>query len=261
MEIYTNGRQQQELKRGTTKRILRVLVIIAMLCCVLSVAFFIFGHYSPGHTKTNPNGSESLVYSAPETIPDYSGDDYIVLNGGKPCFNQWDIENITGEHYSELDGLGRCGCAYAMLDRTMMPAEERGEIGQIKPSGWKQRKYEGIIDSNPPYLYNRCHLIAYALTGQNANEQNLITGTGYMNTEIMLPWEEQVMMYLDNSDDHVLYRVTPYFKGREILARGVELEAYSVEDKGESLCFHVFIYNVQPGIAIDYSSGESRPME
>lgn len=164
MEIYTNG-GHQELKRGTTKRILHVLVIITMLCCVLSVAFFIFNHHSPGHTKTNPNGSESLVYSGPETIPDYSGDDYIILNGGKPCFNQWDIDNIAGEHYSELDGLGRCGVAYAMLDRTMMPTEGRGEIGQIKPSGWKQRKYEGIIDSNPPYLYNRCHLIAHALTG------------------------------------------------------------------------------------------------
>ncbi len=261
MEIYPNDRQQQELKRGTTKRIVHVLVIVVMLCCVLSVAYFIFNHYSPGHTKTNPNGSESLVYSAPETIPDYSGDDYIVLNGGEPCFNQWDIDNITGEHYSELDGLGRCGAAYAMLDRAMMPTEERGEIGQIKPSGWEQRKYEGIIDSNPPYLYNRCHLIAHALTGQNANEQNLITGTRYMNAEIMLPWEEQVMMYLDNYDNHVLYRVTPYFKGRELLARGVEMEAYSVEDKGESLCFHVFIYNVQPGIVLDYSSGESRPSE
>ena len=254
-------RQRQDIRRKKLKRIIHFLIVIAVLCFVGSMAFFIFSHYSPGHTKTNLNGSESLVYSTPENIPDYSGYDYIVLNGGEPCFNQWDIDNITGEHYSELDGLGRCGVAYAMLDRTMMPTEGRGEIGQIKPSGWKQRKYEGIIDSNPPYLYNRCHLIAHALTGQNANEQNLITGTRYMNAEIMLPWEEQVMMYLDNSDNHVLYRVTPYFKGRELLARGVEMEAYSVEDKGESLCFHVFIYNVQPGIVLDYSSGESRPSE
>ncbi len=121
-----------------------------------------------------------------------------------------------------------------------------------------QEKYEGIVDSDPPYLYNRCHLIAYALTGQNANELNLITGTRYMNVAAMLPWEEQVMRYLDDSENHVLYRVTPYFKGSELLARGVEMEAYSVEDEGQGVCFHVFIYNVQPGIVLDYSTGKSR---
>ena len=138
-----------------------------------------------------------------------------------------------------------------------MPTEERGEIGQIKPSGWVQKKYEGIVDSQPPYLYNRCHLIAYALTGQNANEKNLITGTRYMNATTMLLWEEKVLRYLDKSDNHVLYRVTPYFKDKDLLARGVEMEAYSVEDRGKSLCFHVFVYNIQPGIGIDYLTGES----
>ena len=139
-----------------------------------------------------------------------------------------------------------------------MPTEERGSIGQIKPSGWVQEKYPGIVDSEPPYLYNRCHLIAYALTGQNANELNLITGTRYFNVEGMLPFEESVMRYLDKSDNHVLYRVSPYFKDDELLARGVEMEAYSVEDNGEGICFHVFVYNVQPGIELDYKMGESR---
>jgi DNA-entry nuclease len=208
-------------------------------------------------SKQNINGSSSIVSSDPDSIPEYSGDDYIVLNKGKPNFNEWDLENITGEYYSELDKLGRCGVAYAMLEQSMMPTEKRGEIRQVKPSGWVQEKYEGIVDSDPPYLYNRCHLIAYALTGQNANERNLITGTRYMNATTMLPWEKQVMKYLDNSENHVLYRVTPYFKNNELVARGVELEAYSVEDKGAGLCFHVFVYNVQPGIEIDYSTGES----
>ena len=202
--------------------------------------------------------SESTVIADPDSIPDYSGEDYVLLNDGKPNFNTWDIEHITGEYYSELDSLGRCGTAVAMLHHSMMPTEERGKIGQVKPTGWVQEKYEGIVDSNPPYLYNRCHLIAYALTGQNANERNLITGTRYMNVSIMLEWEKQVMRYLDDSDHRVLYRVTPYFKDRELLARGVEMEAYSVEDNGKGVCFHVFIYNVQPGIVIDYRTGESR---
>ncbi len=135
-----------------------------------------------------------------------------------------------------------------------MPTEERGDIGMIRPTGWKQEKYPGIIDSEPPYLYNRCHLIAYAMTGQNANEKNLITGTHYMNTEGMLPYEKMVLRYLDDHDDQVLYRVTPYFSESELLARGVEMEAYSVQDEGEGICFHVFVYNVQPGIIIDYQT-------
>ena len=144
-----------------------------------------------------------------------------------------------------------------MPDRSMMPAGVREDIGHIKPTGWVQNKYEGIVDSQPPYLYNRCHPIAYALTGQNANERNLITGTRYMNATTQLYWEKKVMRYLDDSDGHVLYRVTPYFKENELLARGVEMEAYSVEDRGKSLCFHVFVYNIQPGIVLDYATGEN----
>ena len=199
--------------------------------------------------------------STPENIPYYAGEAYIVLNDNRPIFNEWDIANISGEHYSNLDRLARCGTAVVMLHRSMMPTEERGEIGQFKPSGWNQVKYEGYVDSKPPYLYNRCHLIAYALTGQNANEKNLITGTRYMNATTMLPFEMEVMEYLDNSDNHVLYRVTPYFKDDELLARGVELEAYSVEDNGKGVSFHMFVYNVQPGIEIDYRTGESKLKE
>ena len=137
-----------------------------------------------------------------------------------------------------------------------MPNKKREDIGYIKPTGWRQRKYEGLVDADPPFLYNRSHLIARALTGQDANERNLITGTRYMNATTMLPWEEMVMRYIENSDFHVLYRVTPYFKGNELLARGVEMEAYSVEDNG-MLCYHVFVYNIQPGVDLDYATGKN----
>ncbi len=207
-----------------------------------------------GSASTAGSGSLSIVESDPGSIPDYSGEDYIVLNNGLPCFDQWDLENITGEHYSDLDSLGRCGCAYALLDRSMMPTQKREDIGHIKPSGWKQRKYEGLVDADPPFLYNRSHLIARALAGEEANEKNLITGTRYMNATTMLYWEEMVMRYIEDTDNHVLYRITPYFKDDELLARGVEMEAYSVEDDGR-LCYHVFVYNIQPGIRLDYRTG------
>lgn len=211
-----------------------------------------------GPKQTGDGASQSIADASPADIPEYSGKDVIELNGGKPCFTAYDLEHITGESFTELDRLGRCGTAVAMLDRTMMPVESRGSIGDIRPSGWVQAKYPGIVDSEPPYLYNRCHLIAYAMTGQNANKLNLITGTRYMNATTMLAYEEQVLRYLDNSENHVLYRVSPLFKDSELVARGVEIEAYSVEDNGRGICFHVFVYNVQPGIEIDYKTGESR---
>ena len=205
--------------------------------------------------------SESTVEAAPDQIPEYSGTDQILLNENKPNFTEYDFQNRTGEMYSNLDVLGRCGTAMVILDRSMMPQEERGEIGHVTPSGWNQAKYPGVVDSQPPYLYNRCHLVAYAMTGQNDNERNLITGTRYLNKELMLPYEIQILQYLDHSDHHVLYRVTPYFHGLELVARGVELEACSVEDRGEGVQFHVFLYNVQPGIRIDYLTGVSQEDE
>ena len=255
------------------------MIGIAVLALVLARAYraYVDGK-TPGNAGTNGQGggsvyegqyempagdgfSESLCQKDPSAIPAYGGEDFVSLTGGIPSFNLYDLRNVTGETYSELDALGRCGAAMAMLDKGMMPTASREEIGEIKPTGWVQKKYEGIVNSKPPYLYNRCHLIAYALTGQNANEKNLITGTRYFNTEAMLPWEIKVMEFLERSDDHVLYRVTPYFQGEELLARGVEMEAYSVEDFGRSVCFHVFVYNVQPGITLDYATGESRMAE
>lgn len=230
------------------------LLLIIALIVVVAAGIGLFVRGQSGQT----NGmSLSVVDSSPDEIPEFSGSDYVILNDNIPGFNDLDLQTIVGESFSELDRLGRCGTAVAMIDHSMMPTEERGEIGQIKPSGWNQAKYEGYVDSKPPYLYNRCHLIAYALTGQNANELNLITGTRYFNVNAMLPFEEEVMKYLDTSDNHVLYRVSPYFKGDELLARGVEMEAYSVEDHGEGVSYHVFVYNQQPGIEINYATGVS----
>ena len=211
--------------------------------------------------KAGDGFSQSLCMTDPDAIPAYLGEDWVTLGGGMPGFCIYDLQNVTGENYSALDALGRCGSAMVMLHKSMMPDKERESIGEIKPTGWVQHKYEGVVASNPPYLYNRCHLIAYALTGQNANERNLITGTRHFNADGMLPWEIKVMEYLEKYDNHVLYRVTPYFKGDELLARGVEMEAYSVEDAGKGVCFHVFVYNVQPGIEIDYATGENRLAE
>lgn len=241
-------------KRKTKKKLRKVIlaagIVILAACGVIDLEKLSTGN---GQDVL----SQSIVDSSPDEIPEFTGKDYVVLNNNQPVFNEADFENISGEIYSNLDILGRCGTATAMLHRSMMPTDERGAIGHIRPSGWNQAKYEGYVDSKPPYLYNRCHLIAYALTGQNDNEKNLITGTRYMNATTMLPFEMEVMEYLDNTENHVLYRVTPYFKADELLARGVEIEAYSIEDQGEGVCFHVFVYNYQPGVEINYKTGES----
>ena len=179
-----------------------------------------------------------------------------VFNYDQPAFTDKEKEEIQGESYSELDSLGRCGEAVARLHKSMMPTGERGPIGHIRPSGWHTVKYPDLIKDR--YLYNRCHLIAFALTGQTDNEKNLITGTRHMNAELMLPYEMKLINYLEDTGNHVLYRVRPRFKKDELVARGVEMEAWSVEDEGEGLFFHVFIYNVQPGIEIDYKTGESK---
>ena len=212
----------------------------------------------PWETEDVPEYSEGTVSLAPETISEYRGEISTVLGNNSPNFTEYEIKNTIGEHYSNLDKLGRCGAAYAMIDKSLMPTEERESIGQVKPSGWNQEKYPGYVNSDPPYLYNRCHLIAYSLTGENANERNLITGTRYFNAEGMLPYEMQVLDYLKDTGNRVLYRVTPYFKDEELVARGIELEAYSVEDRGRGICFHVFVYNVQPGIDINYADGSSK---
>ncbi len=187
-------------------------------------------------------------------IPPYSGSPYVVLQNNMPNFRQEDFTTKAFEHYSPLDSLGRCGTAYANICLDIMPTEPRGEIGQIKPSGWHTAPYD-FVDGR--YLYNRCHLIGFQLAGENANEKNLITGTRYMNVQGMLPFENMVDHYVDETGNHVLYRVTPIFDETDLVARGVQMEAWSVEDEGEGLCFHVFVYNIQPGVTIDYATGES----
>lgn len=180
---------------------------------------------------------------------------YDVINNNTPEFEDYEITTESFEFYSELDYLGRCGVAFACIGKDIMPTEERGSIGQVKPTGWQMEKYD-IVDGK--YLYNRCHLIGFQLSGENANERNLITGTRYMNTEGMLPFENMVADYVRETGNHVMYRVTPVFEGINLLAKGVQMEAYSVEDKGKGVSFNVFVNNIQPGIEIDYSNGKSR---
>ena len=200
-----------------------------------------------------PTGEGTSAFSLRE-IPAYSGTPYTEVNGNKPYFTEAELTTQSFETYSELDSLGRCGMAYANVGQDLMPTEPRGEIGAVKPSGWHLVKYDNV---DGKYLYNRCHLIAYMLAAENANPQNLITGTRYLNVQGMLPFETKVCDYVKNTGNHVLYRVTPIFDGDNLLADGVLMEAYSVEDAGEGISFCVFAYNVQPGIGIDYATGDN----
>ena len=203
-------------------------------------------------------GSDSATQSL-DNLKDhaaYNGEPYVELNDNVPNFTTREKNNTKAfENYHRLDVLGRCGTAYANICKELMPTEKRGAIGMVKPSGWNTVKYD-VVDGK--YLYNRCHLIGFQLAGENANKKNLITGTRYLNVDGMLPFEDEVADYVKDTDHHVLYRVTPVFKGDNLVAEGVEMEAYSVEDKGKGICFHVFVYNVQPGVTIDYATGESR---
>lgn len=190
------------------------------------------------------------------SLPEYSGNPSCEVYGNAPAFTDEDKARGGFEDYSELDSLGRCGAAFALIGTETMPTEERGSIGEVKPSGWHTVRYNGLVDGN--YLYNRCHLIGFQLAGENANPLNLITGTRYMNTDGMLPFENQVADYVRKTQNHVLYRVTPVFEGDELVARGVQMEAWSVEDSGCGVSFNVFCFNVQPGIDIDYATGDSK---
>ena len=186
-----------------------------------------------------------------EDIPAWSGEPYVAVDGNQPDFPEEDMTSVSFETYSELDTLGRCGVAYANVGQDLMPTEDRESISSVTPSGWINREYDG------EYLYNRCHLIGFQLTGENANEENLITGTRYMNVDGMLPFENLVADYVKETDNHVLYRVTPLYEGDNLVASGVLMEAGSVEDEREGICFNVYVYNVQPGIGIDYATGAS----
>lgn len=199
------------------------------------------------------SSSQSAAFDIAQ-VPSYTGNPYTVINGNVPAFTDEDVA-APAESYAPLDALGRCGVAMAVVGSETMPTEERGSIGMVKPSGWHTVRYDDLVDGK--YLYNRCHLIGYQLTGENANEENLVTGTRYMNVEGMLPFENEVDDYIDATGNHVLYRSTPIFVGDELVCRGVHLEARSVEDDGAGVSFNVFCYNVQPGIGIDYATGES----
>lgn len=194
------------------------------------------------------------AYADVAEIPDYEGEPYVVLNDNEPDFTEAEITTEAYEDYSDLDALGRCGEAEACIGEELMPTGERESISSVKPTGWVNEKYDSVDGG---YLYNRCHLIGYQLSGENANEENLITGTRYMNVEGMLPFEDMVADYVHETDNHVMYRVTPVFEGDDLVPSGVQMEAESVEDDGEGVSFNVYVYNVQPDITIDYATGEN----
>lgn len=187
-----------------------------------------------------------------EEVPEYDGVPYVEINDNEPEFTEEELTTVSYEEYSELDPLGRCGTAEACIGEDLMPDGEREDISEVEPTGWENREYD-IVDGG--YVYNRCHLIGFQLSGENANEENLITGTRYMNTEGMLPFENMVAEYVQETDNHVMYRVTPVFEGDDLVASGVQMEAESVEDNGAGICFNIYVYNVQPEIIIDYSTG------
>lgn len=227
------------------KRIQQVsLSLFLLLCLLLSACGAV-----PGGTQT----SFSL-----EDVPAFSGEPYVVLSDNQPGFTQEELDQAAQgfEEYSPLDSLGRCGAAYASVGLDTMPTQDRESISSVKPSGWQTAKYDTeLVDGG--YLYNRCHLIGFQLAGENANQRNLITGTRYLNTQGMLPFENQVADYIESTGNHVLYRVTPVYEGADLVPWGVEMEAWSVEDNGAGVCFHVLCFNAQPGVTIDYATGDS----
>ena len=230
------AKQQTKTIHLTVKQ---ALLVVVLLIVVSAVRWYL----------TPPAETYSM-----ENIPPYDGTPYVVLNDNQPSFTEEDMTDVSYEFYSDLDELGRCGVTEACIGRDLMPTEKRGDISSVKPTGWVQNQYD-FVDGKS--LWNRCHLIGFQLAGENANECNLITGTRYLNVEGMLPFENLVADYVKETDNHVLYRVTPAFQGTELVARGVQMEAYSVEDSGDGVCFNVFCYNVQPGVEIDYAIGDN----
>ncbi len=209
----------------------------------------ILSDYLDGENLSDSAGEFSLA-----EVLEYSGDAYVEINGNIPFFSEDDLVTVSYEQYAALDSLGRCGVTEACIGRDLMPTEARESISSVKPSGWVNVQYD-FVDGK--YLYNRCHLIGYQLSGENANKNNLITGTRYLNIEGMLGFENEVAEYVKATGNHVMYRVTPIFEGDNLVASGVLMEAYSVEDKGSGVCFNIYAYNVQPGVEIDYATGVS----
>lgn len=231
------------------------------ITAIFLILIVILSHINDEIITPYLNSHKKLDYTVSDifgSIPDYNGVRYIILNNNEPNFSSSQQITESFEIYSELDHLGRCRAAFANVGKETMPTKERESIGMIKPSGWQTTKYDNI---DGKYLYNRCHLIAYQLTGENANEKNLITCTRYMNAVSMLEFENKVAEYIKSTNNHVLYRVTPVFEGEDLLAKGVQMEALSVEDNGKGVKFNVFVYNIQNGITINYSNGENTVSE
>lgn len=233
--------------------------------CVLVIALtFVvvkFAPYLKAFVENNTTNEITVNYATEldlSLIPAYTDKAYVKLNNNIPDFDDSLMTTESFEKYSEFDSLGRCGVAFANIGKDLMPTAERESIGMIKPSGWRISKYD-FIDGK--YLFNRCHLIGYQLTGENANEKNLITGTRYLNVDGMLPFENKVADYIRSTNNHVLYRVTPHFEGNNPIASGVQIEAKSVEDNGKGIQFNVYCYNVQPRVKIDYTTGENSLIE
>lgn len=231
----------------------RICILLLTSLCICMSTLMLCNATSRAAEQTRANSVEPLA----EQIPPYSGEASVVVNGNVPEFTADEITTSSFEQYGELDGMGRCTAAVACLGRDLMPKEERQEISEVRPTGWKQNKYPGLIDTDQPFLYNRCHMIGFQLTGENANEKNLITGTRYMNVQGMLPYENEVAEYVQDTGRHVMYRVTPVFREKNLLCDGVQIEGYSVEDKGRGISFNVFCYNVQPGVNINYADGSN----
>lgn len=237
------------------KKFLNILLILIVLLSVLSGCSAGENNFFNDLDITAQSASDYVNYDL-SNIPDYDGKAYVELNGNVPEFSESEkTYSESFEEYGKLDSLGRCTCAVSCIGKDLMPTEKRGSIGSVKPSGWHISKYD-FVDGK--YLYNRCHLIGYQLTAENANERNLITGTRYLNVEGMLPFENDVADYIEITNNHVYYKVTPIFEGNNLVANGVQMQAYSVEDNGQGISFNVYCYNVQPGVAIDYATGDNQ---
>lgn len=259
--LRRDKRGLQAMLKNWKKNLLWLLMAVSLMLCACGQVEIIIGDGS-GYDSSTQNGSQlsgagnrSQTSVSLDSIPEYSGDPYVVVNNNVPFFSKEDLKAEVFESYGDLDSLGRCTVAYSMVGTETMPTQERGNIGQVKPTGWHAVKYDNV---DGKYLYNRCHLIGYQLTAENANVNNLITGTRYLNVQGMLPFENLTADYIKETGNHVLYRVTPVFEGDNLVASGVLMEGESVEDDGEAIQFCVYVYNVQPGIIIDYATGDSR---
>lgn len=246
------------MNKREKKKLKKLIIGLIIIICASIITYISPKIENIEDNQTTKNISDVSSFDL-SSIPEYTDNPYVYINNNIPNFREEEYTTKSFEKYSKLDDLGRCGVAYANICKEIMPKkdEKRESISEIKPSGWKNVKYDGIIDGK--YLYNRCHLIGWQLAGENANKQNLITGTRYMNVEGMLPFEDLVDDYIEkNENNHVLYRVTPIFKEKNLVASGVQMEAYSVEDNGKGIQFNIYVYNVQPGIEINYLTGENK---